>query len=92
MFGVLVVAFIGVFWVLMCSGVQAVKGLAVPLFPFYYFLSFGACTLSRRFRYLWQAFPFWRSFGYRLLLLAVMVLFYPPEYKKAVAICQRLKV
>lgn len=39
-----------------------------------------------------QVFPFWRSFGRRLLLLAVMVFFYPPEYKKAVAICQRLKV
>lgn len=64
-------------------GVPAVVLVFFPslLFPFiiFYFLAF---TLSGRFRYLRQAFPFWRSFGRRLLLLAVMVLFYPSEYKK----------
>lgn len=41
-------------------------------------------TLRRvaRCRCSWQAFPFWRSFGRRLLSLAVMVFFIRQEIKK----------
>lgn len=79
-----------------CDGLPVVGAPAVvlvffpvPGFPsiIFYFL---ACILSMRFRY--PGVPLLAFVRRRLLLLAVMVLFYPSEYKKAVAICQRLKV